>query len=58
MNDRREPVNLSMQRHKSGSCVFLLKKQTIYASLSGIQVILADLSNTAIKLHYSQPTQP
>lgn len=58
MNDKREPVNLTMQLHKSGSCVFLLKQQTIYASLSGSQVILADISNTAIKLHCSGPTQP
>lgn len=58
VNDRREPVNLTMQLHKSGSCVFLPKQQTIYASLSRSQVILVDLSNRAIKLHYSSPTQP
>lgn len=49
MNDRREPVNLTMQLHKYGSCVFLPKQQTIYASLSWSQVILVDLSKWSNK---------
>lgn len=51
-NDRREPVDFAVQFqpvHKFQSRVFLPKVQTIYASLNVGQVVLADLSNTAIK---------